>query len=85
METFVSRDNLEGDIIFKCSLLGNYTSWANPSLARISAKLWKCSVYVQFWIVLACGFVFEISFLSIEFPSWLSLTTSAVLSACANT
>lgn len=41
MVTFVNRENLDGDITFKCNLLGNYPSWAKPNLARISTKLRK--------------------------------------------
>lgn len=77
METFVNRENLDGDIIFKCSLLGNGPSWAKPNLARISTKFRKSFVNMQFWTVCAYDWVqleaffspLEISFFQIEFPS----------------
>jgi len=53
METFVNRENLDGDITFKCSLLGNHPSWEKPNLARISTKLRKSIVNMQFWTVFA--------------------------------
>lgn len=57
METFVDKENLDGDITFKCSLLGNYPSWTKPKLARISVKLWKSIVNKQFWSMFSCDWV----------------------------
>lgn len=76
METFVNKENLDGDITFNCSLLGNYPSWTEPNLARVLVKLWKSIVNKQFWSVFACDwvqlkafFLLQISFSQIEFPT----------------
>lgn len=95
METFVNKENLDGDITFKCSLLGNYPSWTKPKLARISVKLWKSIVNKQFWSVFACdwvqlkAFFFFFSwnyyfFFQIEFFIYFSMTTFTIFNVCTS-
>lgn len=72
METFVDKENLDGDITFKCSLLGNYPSWTKPKLARISEKLWKSIVNKQFWSMFSCDWVQLKAFLFFFFPLEIS-------------